>query len=96
MKTLKEMKVAMTANEMKHIVGGAEDAINPDLIDDDPANRFKTVSSDCPSPSSKPVDCRTAKGFQLWLGGWANTFGIPVYVPPIIVNNPLYDIKAVS
>jgi hypothetical protein len=49
METLKEMKVAMTASEMKHIVGRTEvDAINLDRIDDNPGNKVPSVSSDCP------------------------------------------------
>jgi hypothetical protein len=66
MKTLKEMKAAMTASEMKHFVGGAEvAAIDPDLIDDDPANRIKSVSSDC--PNGRVLNCRTLVGALRWV-----------------------------
>jgi hypothetical protein len=83
MKTLKEMKAAMMADEMKYIVGGTElvDAVNPDWIDDDPANKVKSVISDCPSPSSQPTNCQTISGFRKWLGDWINILGCPVYNP---------------
>jgi hypothetical protein len=79
MKTLKEMKAAMTASEMAHIVGGAEvDAVNLDMIDDDPANKHKTVSSDCPN-SSGIQNCRTISGAFKWCMGQIADYGPGMY-----------------
>ena len=85
MKSLKEMKVALTASEMNHITGGGEiEAINPEWIDDciDEPNRaakdYKTVSSDCPN-SSGTQNCRTISGAFKWCMGQMADYGPPLY-----------------
>lgn len=67
MKSLKEMKAALTASEMLLVKGGY-DVVSEIWIDDDPENKVKTVSSDCKQgPASAVQNCRTVGGAIGWV-----------------------------
>ena len=72
MKSLKEMKAAMTAAEMNHIIGGNNEMasdIDLELIEEAGAG-VRSVSADC-RPCNMPsnMNCRTIRGFIAWIGG---------------------------
>jgi hypothetical protein len=70
MKSLKEMKAAMTASEMNLVKGGAEEVlmsdIDPTLIDEALWGNVNTISAECTSKGAPKSNCTTFKGFLSW------------------------------